>query len=242
MDSVNNEVTPTDNAVSENNSTTGADYIDNSADSYDGAVNGSDSDSLLPDNSNSMGGGDTGTDSNQGNSGAENSELDAMYSDQAQPENNVPDEYDFADLTDENGQEYNQQTRDMVSEVARSLNMSNDQARNLLSKGVSVFIKSQAKARQAMAQQWQSQVMNDSELGGDNKSATVSNINFITRQFGSDEVRQILRDTGLGYHPAFVRFLNNIAKGIRPAGNVVKGTPPQPKKDLYAELFPNSEA
>lgn len=57
---------------------------------------------------------------------------------------------------------------------------------------------------------WANQVKADSELGGQNFANTKLNIGRVMQQFGTPELKNFLNESGLGYNPDFVRFMNKV--------------------------------
>ena len=57
---------------------------------------------------------------------------------------------------------------------------------------------------------WANQVKADSELGGQNFANTKLNIGRVMQQFGTPELKNFLNQSGLGYNPDFVRFMNKV--------------------------------
>lgn len=149
----------------------------------------------------------------------------------------VPESYDFSGLADDNGNEFDSGTVETVSEIARSLGMNNDQARDLMTKGTSLFLKAQERSRMKLSSSWQQQVISDPELGGDNLVETKANARYVMKRFGAPGIREIFEKTGLGNHPEFIRMFNNIGKAIRPANTPVKGQPAPVRQQSSAERF-----
>ena len=61
---------------------------------------------------------------------------------------------------------------------------------------------------------WANQVKADSELGGQNFANTKLNIGRVMQQFGTPELKNFLNESGLGYNPDFVRFMNKVGTMI----------------------------
>lgn len=57
---------------------------------------------------------------------------------------------------------------------------------------------------------WANQVKADNELGGQNFANTKLNIGRVMQQFGTPELKNFLNESGLGYNPDFVRFMNKV--------------------------------
>ena len=61
---------------------------------------------------------------------------------------------------------------------------------------------------------WANQVKADNELGGQNFATTKLNIGRVMQQFGTPELKNFLNESGLGYNPDFVRFMNKVGTMI----------------------------
>ena len=61
---------------------------------------------------------------------------------------------------------------------------------------------------------WANQVKADSEIGGQNFANTKLNIGRVMQQFGTPELKNFLNESGLGYNPDFVRFMNKVGTMI----------------------------
>lgn len=172
-----------------------------------------------------------------GSDGASQSQekLDDFYG--FEESDQVPESYDFSGLADDHGNEFDPGTVETVSEIARSLGMNNDQARDLMTKGTSLFLKAQERSRMKLSSSWQQQVISDPELGGDNLAETKANARYVMKRFGAPGIREIFEKTGLGNHPDFIRMFNNIGKAIRPANAPVKGQPAPVRQQSSAERF-----
>lgn len=143
----------------------------------------------------------------------------------------APESYDFSDLKNAQGENYNQVTLDIVGGLAKSLNLNNDQAKEFLSNAESVYNEAQAKAIRAQSLEWQEQLKQDPELGGNNFNKTRANLFAVMSKYGNKEVADIFNKSGLGNHPAFVRMFNEIGKALIQAP-VIKGAPAKRAKDL----------
>lgn len=143
----------------------------------------------------------------------------------------APESYDFSELKNAQGENYNQVTLDIVGGLAKSLNLNNDQAKEFLSNAESVYTEAQAKAIRAQSLEWQEQLKQDPELGGNNFNKTRANLFAVMSKYGNKEVADIFNKSGLGNHPAFVRMFNEIGKALIQAP-VIKGAPTKRAKDL----------
>lgn len=62
--------------------------------------------------------------------------------------------------------------------------------------------------------EWETNSRNDKEFGGDNFDVNLAVANTAVRAFGSPAFKQLLKDSGVGSHPEFIRTFLNIGKSI----------------------------
>lgn len=157
--------------------------------------------------------------------------LDDLYT--ADPEDI---EYDFSNTVNESGESFNDATIGVISEIAKSLKLNNEQANSLLRNAEPIYKRAQQEAVLNERKAWRRALIEDPEVGGENFRKTRAHLSTVMQKFGNNEVRDILTQTGLGDHPAFVKMFNAIGAALSPEVNVVKGTPSTPRntlKDYY---------
>ncbi len=89
---------------------------------------------------------------------------------------------------------------------------------------------------------WQRQVKELPEIGGENLSNSLTEIAKVVDRYGSQELRQALDVTGAGNHPEVVKFLHNVAKAVNeqpPVSGQPTSTAPTSRAD---RLFGNQGA
>lgn len=62
--------------------------------------------------------------------------------------------------------------------------------------------------------EWETSSRTDKEFGGDNFDVNLAIANTAVRAFGSPAFKQLLKDSGVGSHPEFIRTFLNIGKSI----------------------------
>lgn len=144
-----------------------------------------------------------------------------------------PVEYNFEGVTSESG-EITEQDIASIKSLSEDLKLTNDQARDLLSKS-GKYITENLKAKQAsMVMGWIKEIRADPALGGANFKTTQSNLNRAIKRYGGDGAFKILTDSGLGAHPAIVKMLNAIGRDLGEEQKFVnsKSQAPKPKNPL----------
>lgn len=76
--------------------------------------------------------------------------------------------------------------------------------------------KAQADAVEKAKDKWLNDVKSDKEIGGDNLKETSVIVKKVFDRFGDEEFASYLENTGLGNHPAVVRFIRKIGKSMTP--------------------------
>ena len=93
---------------------------------------------------------------------------------------------------------------------------------------------------------WANQVKADNELGGQNFANTKLNIGRVMQQFGTPELKNFLNQSGLGYNPDFVRFMNKVGTLIGNDTNFINSngaipTEQEKHEKMLRDLYPNSQ-
>jgi hypothetical protein len=134
------------------------------------------------------------------------------------------------------------------SEVAKELNLTQDNAQKVIDKLVPVLhAQEQAKTEQAH-QGWLKALKADTDLGGSHLDTTVAAMAKVVRTFGDSDLQALLSGP-LGDHPAIARFLVRIEAGLKDAKLPGGGTPEKsPDSGLTQEqkaarkMYPNLAA
>lgn len=102
----------------------------------------------------------------------------------------------------------------------------------------------QAEAVEKAKDKWLDDVKNDKELGGDNLKETSVIVKKVFDRFQDPELKAYLENTGLGNHPAVVRFIKRIGKSMTSEQLVIPahgGDKPEPVS-AAAKLYDNTPA
>ena len=83
-----------------------------------------------------------------------------------------------------------------------------------------------AEAFEAQLKSWENAAKADTEIGGDDYEANVAVAVKAIEAFGSQELKNVLNQSGLGNHPALIRFAVKAGQQLREAP-VLKGTTTQ---------------
>jgi len=122
----------------------------------------------------------------------------------------APEKYEF---TPPEGQELDANALAVFEPIAKELGLSQEQAQKL----VDIYPQIQQQQAEAWSKQvadWGEQVKADKEIGGDKFNASVGAAQRALDQFGNTELREYLNASGLGNHPALVRFCAKVGKAM----------------------------
>jgi hypothetical protein len=135
------------------------------------------------------------------------------------------------------GVELDAASTDEFKAIAKELNLSKDAAQKV----VDLAVKREQARAEAFAKQvedWANQVQRDPELG---KPETLAAARKVVETFGDDETKSLLNSTGMGNHPALVRFMVKVSKAISEDKFVAGRDSSEPtKKDPASVLYGNN--
>ena len=145
---------------------------------------------------------------------------------EAKPERAAPEAYEFKAPE---GVELNPALLGEFEGLARELNMPQDEAQAIVERMTpKIQARMQAQQIEIMAQaraDWLQQIESDAEIGGAAKQASQASAAKALHQFGTPELRALLKDSGLEAHPEVVRFFSRAGKAIS-EDSFVSGRPP----------------
>ncbi len=125
--------------------------------------------------------------------------------------------------------------------ILKDLGLTNDQANKVLPLVPQIqqqALKAQSDAFETMATDWAKQVKADPEIGGKNWPTTDANMGRALDKFGSPELTDLLEQSRLGNHPAFVRVFNQIGAAMGEDFQFPRGNPKAEKLPREAVLYP----
>ena len=126
-------------------------------------------------------------------------------------------EHGFAP-TAEDGRAFDQETLSAYAGVVRELGVDHDVAQQLYSRMAGALAERQQDALAELSTTWAEQARRDPLVAGADGRELQTNLraaNELLREFGDQELGTLLRETGLGSHPALVRFVTRLARDRR---------------------------
>lgn len=91
---------------------------------------------------------------------------------------------------------------------------------------------------QETQQQWQDEVRNDPEIGGEKLDQNLANVRKFLDEYGSPELDDVMAMTGVGNNIHMARFMVKLAKNFT-EGQPLSGRPASQAKDAASVLYPN---
>jgi hypothetical protein len=87
--------------------------------------------------------------------------------------------------------------------------------------------------------EWQDAVKADPEIGGDKLPTTLSAVNKLVTEYGSDKLVEVFALTGAGNNPEMIKFLNKVAGVLTEGKPISGGAPTNQGTDAASRLFPS---
>lgn len=150
----------------------------------------------------------------------------------------APEKYEF---TPTDGVQFDGDTINAFSEIAKELNMPQEAAQKILDKVGPVMAKQSLQAIDNFSAQWVEGVQSDKEIGGPNIQQNLAVAKMAIEKFGTPELRALLNETRLGNHPELIRAFYRAGKAIS-EDNFVAGGAPRSRngsRDPASSLYPN---
>lgn len=137
----------------------------------------------------------------------------------------APTEYKF---TDAQGLEVKNEVTGIFSDMAKDLNLTQEQAQNLFANGMSengAITRLNVESLKTYNEQWRREIETDPNLGGANMQTTRANISRCM-EFADDELKGYLQSAGLGNFPPLVRLFNKVGAALGSDAKFIGGATP----------------
>lgn len=134
-------------------------------------------------------------------------------------------------------------TKEQIADIetfAKSKNMSNEHAQELLAKqesAVSSYNKQVIDSHMQQVEAWKQTISKDPEIGGDKLGANMELTKRALEHFTTPEFMKELDATGFGNHPEFFKMMQKIGASMADGGQFIKGAPASTGKKTAAEIF-----
>lgn len=160
-------------------------------------------------------------------------------SDKSKESEGAPDKYE--DFTLPEGYEPDVDTLDSFKDFAKSKNLSQDEAQQLIdlqTKNLEDnFTKLQDEWKN-IQKEWREDSEKDKEFGGTAFNENLGLAKKALDEFGNKELAEALEVTGMGNHPELIRFLVNVGKKMAEDGVLRSGADQRGDKTPAEILFP----
>ena len=123
----------------------------------------------------------------------------------------APESYEFKAPE---GTQFDDAVIGAFSEVAKELNLPQDQAQKVLDKMVPVIAARQAEQFQAARTEWAEAAKTDKEFGGEKLTENLGTAKKALDALATPELRTLLEESGLGNHPEVIRVFYRAGKAI----------------------------
>jgi len=126
----------------------------------------------------------------------------------------APDKYEFNAKVADAPNELDPEVLTAFGEVAKELNLPQEAAQKVLDKVAPVMQERQTKAVEQVKLDWANESQSDEEFGGESLSENLTVAKQSLDAFGTDSLKSLLQETGLGNHPEIIRFMYRAGKAI----------------------------
>ncbi len=146
---------------------------------------------------------------------------------------------EYAEFTAPEGTELGETVMSEFKAAAKELNLSQDAAQAMLDKVMPSMKQSYETQIETAKTTWAEASTADSEFGGEQLNQNVATAKRALDTYGSENLRGLLNETGLGNHPEVIRMLWKVGQTLNEDG-VVPGVPAKAvEMDTAKRLFPN---
>ena len=170
--------------------------------------------------------------------GAEGEQKTDDSTDEQKPVDGAPEAYEA--FTAPEGVVLADSVLEVAQQAFKDANLSQEKAQSLIDKLTPAIAQAQQEALDAAIQsqitEWVAAAKADEQIGGDKLAPALANANRVVDTFGSPELRDMLITSGLGNHPAVIKFCDAIFSKISPDTFVAAAPRPGGKQSFY----PNS--
>ena len=126
----------------------------------------------------------------------------------------APEKYEFSNKVADAPDELDPEVLTEFGDVAKELNLPQEAAQKVLDKVAPVIQARQAKAIEQTKVEWANQSKSDEEFGGESLTENLDVAKASLDTFGTDALKSLLQETGLGNHPEVIRFMYRAGKAI----------------------------
>ena len=126
----------------------------------------------------------------------------------------APENYEFNSKVADAPQELDSEVLTAFGDVAKELDLPQEDAQKVLDKVAPVIQERQAKMLEKVRADWASESQSDEEFGGEALNENLNVAKQALDAFGTDAFKSLLQETGFGNHPEIIRFMYRAGKAI----------------------------
>ena len=178
---------------------------------------------------------------------SDESSAESETSESEKPEG-APEKYEFNSKVADAPDELDPEVLTAFGEVAKDLDLPQEAAQKVLDKVAPVIQAKQAKAVEQARADWANESQSDEEFGGEKLAANLEIAKTSLKEFGTDALKSLLSESGLGNHPEIIRFMYRAGKAISEDGYVgnsqganAKGGVPKDFNGIADALYSNQQ-
>lgn len=145
---------------------------------------------------------------------SDESTVESETSEQEATKEGAPDKYEFNAKVADAPEELDPEVLTAFGEVAKELDLPQEAAQKVLDRVAPVMQARQAKAVEQARMDWANESQSDTEFGGESLKANLEIAKSSLNAFGTDALKSLLQESGLGNHPEVIRFMYRAGKAI----------------------------
>ncbi len=126
----------------------------------------------------------------------------------------APENYEFESKVADAPQELDPEVLTAFGDVAKELDLPQEDAQKVLNKVAPVIQERQAKMLEQVRADWANESQSDEEFGGEALNENLDVAKQALDAFGTDAFKSLLQETGFGNHPEIIRFMYRAGKAI----------------------------
>ena len=179
---------------------------------------------------------------------SDESSTESETSEQETKKEGAPDKYEFNAKVADAPEELDPEVLTAFGDVAKELDLPQEAAQKVLDKVAPVMQARQAKVVEDAKTEWANDSKSDQEFGGESLEANLEIAKTSLNKFGTDALKSLLSESGLGNHPEVIRFMYRAGKAIsedsyvgNSEGANAKGNVPKDFNGIANALYSNQQ-
>ena len=145
---------------------------------------------------------------------SDESSVESETSDQEPKKEGAPEKYEFNSKVADAPDELDPEVLTAFGEVAKELALPQEAAQKVLDKVAPVMQARQAAVVEQVKLDWANESQADKEFGGESLNDNLEIAKSSLNAFGTDALKSLLQESGLGNHPEVIRFMYRAGKAI----------------------------